>query len=107
MTILLLLNTIKTWRFNIPDYTITLTDVQEVVLKEIAKKADRPVQVILNEQAFFRVKEQLDVWIEEYLKDVSNLSVIQQTELNAHLVACKQAFIKNAAKAKGTNNGVL
>lgn len=90
-----------------PDYTITLTDAQEDILKHIAAASGKPVQQILDEQAFFRIKEQLDQWLEEYLKDVSNLSAIQQTELNAHLVACKQAFIKNAAKTKGTNNGIL
>lgn len=90
-----------------PDYKITLTDAQEDILKHIACAAGKPVQQILDEQAFFRIKEQLDQWIEEYLKDVSNLTAIQQSELDAHLVACKQAFVKHAKERKEKKSVVL
>ena len=90
-----------------PDYVITLTDTQAKVLKEIAEKQNKTVQQILDEQALFRVKEQIDVWCEEYLNDVSDLTVPQQVELNAHLVACKQAYLKNLKRKKEENDGSI
>jgi len=79
-------------------YTITISSQQDTVLSIIAAKASKTIQQVLDKQALFRVKEQIDVWISEYMADVSALIEEQIAELSQRFVATKRDYLVEVTK---------
>ena len=74
------------------DYTITLSDAQDARMQLIAAVSGKTVQQVLDEQALFRIQEQIDVWCGEAQVNDKALTRTQRTELETRLQAARDAF---------------
>lgn len=90
-----------------PDYTISISDKEVKILSVIAEHDNKTVQQILDEQALFRVKEQIVVWCDEYLARTEPLTEEQKTELSDLLVETKFNYLDNIRKKKDIKNGAI
>jgi len=90
-----------------PDYTISISDKEVKILSVIAEHDNKTVQQILNEQALFRVKEQIVVWCDEYLARTEPLTEEQKTELSDLLVETKFNYLDNIRKKKDIKHGAI
>lgn len=90
-----------------PDYTISISDKEVKILSVIAEHDNKTVQQILDEQALFRVKEQIVVWCDEYLARTEPLTEEQKTELSDLLVETKFNYLDNIRKKKDIKHGAI
>jgi len=90
-----------------PDYTISISDKEVKILSVIAEQDKKSVQQILDEQALFRVKEQIVVWCDEYLARTEPLTEEQKTELSDLLVETRFNHLDNIRKKKVIKHGAI